>query len=170
MLAQAVLVVASALATSRPSKDAIPAYVVPVDEGILGKDCTAAKVETTLRERLGRRSALRVVDELERGGVRIQVTGCARVEGPTATRDRERPPPVTLPPGAPTGRIKVRDEEYGVSFENRIFVFLSVRVVWQDETRDLASGEKDQTLEAAAATVAREVEKLIKRKRRRSGP
>jgi hypothetical protein len=71
-------------------------------------------------------------------------------------------------PGA--GTILTKDGEYGFSVENRTFVVLSVRVVWEDETRELASGEADLTLKAAASTVAREIEKLVKRKQRRSGP
>jgi hypothetical protein len=170
MLVQAVVLVASALAASRPSSGAIATYLVPVDESVLGEDFSAAQVETTLRERLGRRAALRLVDELERGSARVQVTGCTRVEGSTVKREREPQPPVTLPPGRGTGTTKIIDEVFGVSVENRAFVVLSVRVIWQDEVRDLASGENDQTLEAAASTVARELEKLVKRKRPRSGP
>jgi hypothetical protein len=170
MLVQAVVLVASAFATPRPSSGAIATYLVPVDETVLGKDFSAAQVETTLRERLGRQAALRLVDELERGGMRVQVTGCARVEGSTVKREREPQPPVTLPHGRGTGTTKIIDEVFGASVEKRKLVVLSVRVVWQDEVRDLASGEADQTLEAAASTVARELEKLVKRKRSRSGP
>jgi hypothetical protein len=75
---------------------------------------------------------------------------------------------VTSPP--PGGTTVIRDEEYGASVENRIFVVLSVRVAWQDETRELASGEVDLSLEAAASKVARELEKLAKQKGRRPGP
>ena len=168
MLIQAVVLVA--LAAPRLSSDAIATYLVPVDETVLGEDFSAALVETTLRERLGRRAALRLVDEFERGAVRVQVTGCTRLEGSTVKREREPQPPVTLPHGRGTGRTKVIDEEFGASVVNRKLVVLSVRVVWQDEVREIASGEADQTLEAAASTVARELEKLVKRKRSRSEP
>lgn len=168
MLVPAVVVVA-ALAAPNPSPSSMPAYLVPVDESVLGEEFSAAQVETTLRERLGRRAAFRLVDEWDRGGVRVQVTGCARVEWSAVKREREPHPPVTLPPGAKPRRTLIRDEAYGVSVENRTLVVLSVRVVWQDEVRDLVSGELDQTLEAAVSTVARELEKLVKRKQRRSG-
>jgi hypothetical protein len=170
MLGQAVVLLASALAAPGPSPSSaeIATYLVPVDEYVLSEDFSAAQVETVLRARLARLSALRLVDELTRGGMRVQVTGCARVTGPTVKRDPR--PPVTLPPGRGHGRVVVRDEEYGAAVENRTSVVLLVRATWQDETRDLASGEADQTLEAAASTVAREIEKLVKQKRGRSGP
>jgi len=168
MLAHVVVLVLSALAAPRPSSGAaISTYLAPVDEDVLGEEFSAAKVETTLRDRLKRRAGLRLVDEPERGGMRVQVTGCARVQESTVKRDRERHPPVTLPKGH--GTTLIRDEEHGVSVENRTFVVLSVRVVWQDETRELASGEVDLSLEAAASMVARELEKLAKRKGHRSG-
>jgi hypothetical protein len=173
MLFQAIVVVASALAApgASPSSDGIPTYLVPVDDSVLGKEFTAAQVETRLRDRLARRSALRLVDEPTRGGMRVQVTGCARVQETAARRDPERHPPVTLPPGGRgKGTIITKDEEIGVSVENRTFVILAVRVTWQDETREIASGEDELTLEAAASTVAREIEKLVKRKPRRSAP
>jgi hypothetical protein len=170
MLVQAVVLVASALAPSGPSSGAIATYLVPVDETVLGEDFSAAQVETTLRERLGRRTSLRLVDEFERGAVRVQVTGCMRVAGSTVKREREPQPPVTLPHGRGTGTTKIIDEVFGASVEKRKLVVLSVRVVWQDEVRDFASAEVDQTLEAAASTVARELEKLVKRTRPRSGP
>ena len=168
MLFYAVVLAAAALAAPQPSSSSIAAYLVPVDESVLAEEWSAAKVETTLRERLGRRASLRVVDEWERGGMRVQVTGCARVEGPEVKRERK--PPITLPPGVKgAGTILTKDEEYGYSVEKRSLVVLSVRVVWQDEVRDIASGEADQTLEAAASTIARELEKLVKRNQRRSG-
>jgi hypothetical protein len=173
MLLQAVVLVASALAAPGASSrsEAIAAYLVPIDDAVLGKEFTAAQVETRLRDRLGRRSALLLVDEPTRGGMRVQVTGCARVQESAARRDPERHPPVTLPPGGRgKGTILTKDEEYGVSVENRTFVILAARVTWQDETREIVSGEDDQTLEAAASTIAREIEKLAKRKPRRSGP
>jgi len=167
MLVQVVVLAAAAFAAPRPASSAISAYLVPIDESVLGEEFSAAKVETTVRKRLGRSAALRLVDEFERGGMRVQVTGCARVEGPTVTRERR--PPITVPPGVKgAGTILTKDEEYGYSVENRSLVVLSVRVVWEDEVRDLASGEADQTLEAAASTIARELEKLVKRKQRRS--
>ena len=167
MLLQAVVLVVSALAASGPSSGAIATYLVPVDEAVLGEKFSAPQVETTLRERLGHRSALRLVDEFERGGVRVQVTGCTWVEGSAVKREREPQPPLTLPHGRGTGTTKIIDEMFGVSVEKWKLVVLSVRVVWQDEVRDLTSGEFDQTLDAAASTVARELEKLVKRKRSR---
>jgi hypothetical protein len=92
MLAHVAVLVVSALAASRPSTGAaISTYLAPVDEDVL------------------------------RGGMRVQVTGCARAQGSTARRE-------------------------------------------------IASGEADLSLEAAASMVARELEKLAKRKGRRSGP
>ena len=173
MLVQAIVLAASALAAPRPSpsSEAIAAYLDPVDESVLGEDFSAAQVETTLRERLASRTALRLVDERTREGMRLQVTGCVRVDESAVKRDRERHPPVTLPPGGRgAGTILTKDEEYGFSAENRTFVVLAVRVVWQDETREIASGEADMTLKAAASTVAREIEKLVKRKPRRTAP
>jgi hypothetical protein len=168
MLAQIMVLAVSALAApGPPSGAAISTYLVPVDEDVLGEEFSAAKVEKTLRDRLTRRAALRLVDEPEPGGMRVQVTGCARVQESKVKRDRERPPPVTLPKG---GTTLIREEEYGASVANRNFVVLSVRVVWQDETQELASDEVDLSLEAAASRVARELEKLAKRKGRRSGP
>jgi hypothetical protein len=167
MLLQAVVLAASALAAPTPSSGAaIAAYLVPVDEAVLGEEFSAAKVEKTLRDRLGRRAVLRLVDEFERGGMRLQVTGCARAQEMIVERERSEPPPVNLPRPR---KWLVRDEAYGVSAENRTFVVLSVRVVWQDEVRELISGDADLTLEAAASTVARELEKLVKRNRGRSG-
>ena len=165
MLAHVVLAV-SALAAPRPTSGAsISTYLAPVDEEVLGEEFSAAKVETTtLRDRLRRRTALRLVDGPEHGGMRVQVTGCARVQAPTVKRDPQRHPPVTLPMGH--GTTMIREEEHGVSVENRTFVVLSVRLVWQDETREIASGEADLSLEAAASMVARELEKLAKRKGR----
>jgi hypothetical protein len=98
--------------------------------------------------------------------MRLQVTGCTRVQQARVTRDREPQPPVTLPKG---GATVIREESYGVSVENRTFVVLSVRVVWQDEARELASGDLDLSLDDAAAAVARQLETLAKRKRPRSG-
>jgi hypothetical protein len=170
MLIQAVVLVASALAAPGPSASsaAIATYLVPVDEAVLGEDFSAAQVETALRGRLARRSALRLVDELTRGALRVQVTGCARVNASTVKRELH--PPATLPPGRGHGRVVIRDEEYGATAENRTFVVLLVRATWQDETREFASGEADLTLEGAASTVARQIEKLVKGKRVRSGP
>jgi hypothetical protein len=99
--------------------------------------------------------------------MRVQVTGCARVRQSTVKQDRQKHPPVTLPKG---GTTLIREEEHGASVENRTFVVLSVRVVWQDETRELASGEADLSLEDAASMVARELERLAKRKAPRSTP
>jgi hypothetical protein len=168
MLFQAVVLVASTLDAPRAaaSSEPIAAYLVPVDESVLGEEFSAAQVEKKLRDRLARRATLRLVDERTREGMRLQVTGCARVEE-SRVKHRERHPPVTLPPGRPrSGAILEKDEDYGFAVENRSFVILAVRVVWEDETRELVSGEDDLTLEAAASTVAREIEKLIKRKRR----
>jgi hypothetical protein len=169
MLVQAIALTASVLASPSPSASSEPiaAYLAPVDESVLGEEFSAAKVEKTLRDRLARRARLRLVDERTPQAMRLQVTGCARVQESRAKKDPQRHPPVTLPPGGRgAGTILTKDEEYGVSVENRTFVILSVRVVWQDETRELSSGEDDLTLEAAASTVAREIEKLLKRKRR----
>jgi hypothetical protein len=168
MLAHVVVLVVSALAApGAPSGAAISTYFAPVDEDVLGEEFSAAKVEATLRDRLKRRTALRLVDEPEPGAMRVQVTGCARVRQSTVKQDRQRHPPVTLPKG---GTTLIREEEHGASVENRTFVVLSVRVVWQDETRELASGEADLSLEDAASMVAREIERLAKRKAPRSTP
>jgi hypothetical protein len=168
VLAHAVMLLASALGTGPPSSvAAVSAYLAPVDEDVVGEAFTTAQVEKKLRERLSRRTGLRLVDEPERGAMRLQVTGCTRGQEARVTRDREPQPPVTLPKG---GTTVIRDESYGVSVENRTFVILSVRVVWQDEAREVASGEKDLSLDDAVAAVVRELEKLAKGKRPRSGP
>jgi hypothetical protein len=158
------MLLASALGASPVAT--VSAYLAPVEEDAVGEDFSAAQVEKTLRDRLSRRAALRLVDEAERGGMRLQVTGCTRVQQARVTRDREPQPPVTLPKG---GATVIREESYGVSVENRTFVVLSVRVVWQDEARELASGDLDLSLDDAAAAVARQLETLAKRKRPRSG-
>lgn len=62
------------------------------------------------------------------------------------------------------GPLLIRDESHGVSIENQSFVVLSVGVVGQDETREIPSGEWDQSVDAAVSTVANELEKLAKRK------
>ncbi len=163
MLAHAFVLAVSALAAPKaPSATAIATYLAPIEEEVLGEEFSAAKVEKTLRDRLKSRSALRVMDEPERGSMRVQVMGCARVEGVAVKRDRSKNPPAGLPMGHGTTLIK--DEQYGASVESKSFVVLSVRVVWEDETRDIASGEQDLSLEAAASMVARELEKLAKKK------
>jgi hypothetical protein len=167
VLAVAAVLVASVLGVTPSPSGKISAYLAPVDEEVVGEDFTAFQVENKLRDRLRRRNSLRLVDEPERGSMRLQVTGCTRVQAPRVTRDREPHPPVTLPPGGPT---VIRDESYGVSVENRVFVVLSVRVVWQDEPQEIASGELDISLDDAASAVVRELEKLAKRKKPRSGP
>ena len=161
---------ASAALDPTPSPAAIAVYLAPVDESVLGREFNAAMVEETLRDRLARKSTLRLVEERTREGMRLQVTGCARVEDSAVKRDTERHPPVTLPPGRPRSRLQGIDEDHGLKAETRSFVILAVRVVWEDETRELASGEDDLTLEAAASSVARQIEKLVKRKPRRSAP
>jgi hypothetical protein len=167
VLAHAAMLLASTLgAGSSSSAVTVSAYLAPVEDDVVGQDFSAAQVEKKLRDRLGRRGPVRLVDEPERGAMRLQVTGCTRVQDASVTRDRAPQPPVTLPKG---GGTVIREESYGASVENRTFVVLSVRVVWQDEVREFASGERDLSLDDAAAAVARELEKLAKRKRPRSG-
>ena len=168
MLFQALVLMASALGPhGSASPEPITAYLVPVDEGVLGKEYSAAQLEKTLRDRLVRRAGLRLADEMTRGAMRLQVTGCAHVEESGVKKDGEGHPPVTLPPGLPRSRAIVeRGEEHGASIEKRSFVILFVRVTWEDETREFTSGEDDLTLQAAVSAVVREIEKLVKRKRR----
>ena len=172
MLLRAVVLAASASAalSSPASPAAIAVYLAPIDESVLGKEFSAAKVEKTLRDRLARKGMLRVVDERTREGMRLQVTGCAHVEDSAVKQDPGRHPPVTLPPGRPRGRLEGIDEDHALKAENRSFVLLSVLVVWEDETREIVTGEDDLTLEAAASTVAREIGNMVKRKPRRTGP
>ena len=167
MLFLAVALAASAAIDPTPSASgAIAVYLAPVDDAVLGREFSAAKVEKTLRDRLERKGMLRLVDEKTREGMRVQVTGCARVEDAAIKRGPTDHPPVTLPPGRPRGRLQGIDEDHVLKTETRSFVILSVLVVWEDERREIASSEQDLSLEAAASMVAREIEKLAKRKRR----
>ena len=167
MLANLVLGMAALAAPPSPSP-VIHAHLGTVDEAVVG-EFTADEVEVTLRERLSRRSGLRLVDEPESGGLRLHVTACRRIHVSTGKLEVRRDPVTVLTPLSTGGFGEGRgnDTLYGVSAGSKDWVLLSVRLVWGDETHELVSGERDLSLEAAATTVAKALETLAKKQARR---
>jgi hypothetical protein len=149
---------------------AVPVRLASIDEAVVG-GFEASEVESRLRSRLARQKGLRLVEDPTADGLRLRVTACYRVEKSKSTVEVRRDPVTVLTPrsGGGFGEGHGNDTMYGVSADSKDWVLLRLQVSWQDETLEIASGERDLSLEAAASTVVKQLEKLAKMKARPQG-